>query len=69
MCRNKEMHDKPSLIKKQNLSHFRQVWDILIIFLSLFICFYSAIILAKKRLPSHSFNPSIHLSNYYQKYF
>ncbi len=43
MCWNKEMHDKPSL-RKQNLSHFSQVWDIIIILLSLFICFYSAII-------------------------
>ncbi len=42
MCWNKEMHDKPSL-RKQNLSHFHQVIDILIMLLSLFICFYSAI--------------------------
>ncbi len=73
MCRNKEMHDKPSLIRKQNLSHFRQVWDILIILLSLFICFYSAIISLytgnKTFTKPHRFNPSIHLFNYYQKYF
>ncbi len=72
MCWNKEMHDK--LVKKHNLSHFRQVWDIiLIILLSLFFCFYLAIIslyTGNKTFtkPQH-FNPRIHLPNYYQKYF
>ncbi len=43
-CVEKEIAWQTSL-RKQNLSHFHQVWDIiLIILLSLFICFYSAII-------------------------
>ncbi len=72
MCWNKEMHDKPSLWK-QNLSHFRQVWDILIILLSLLICFYSAInslyTCNKMFTKPHCINSSIHLPNCYQKYF
>ncbi len=72
MCWNKEMHDKPSL-RKQNLSHLRQVWDILIILLSLFFRFYLAIISLytgnKTFTKTHHLNSSIHLPNYYQKYF
>ncbi len=54
MCWNKEMHDKPSLWK-QNLSHFRQVWDILLFFNHysfVFIQPLTTFILAIKRLPS-----------------
>ncbi len=73
MCWNKEMYDKSSL-GKQNLSHLRQIWDIIIIILlSLLICFYSAIISLftgnNTFTKLHRFNPSIHLPNYYQKYF
>ncbi len=62
-----------SSLRKQNLSHLRQVWDIIIILLSLLISFYSAIIsfyTANKTFtkPQH-FNHIIHLPNYYQNYF
>ncbi len=72
MCWNKEMHDK-LVLRKHNLSHLRQVWDmILIILLSLFFCFYSAIISLytdnKTFTKPDRFNLRIHLPNYYQKY-
>jgi len=55
-----------------SLSHIGQVSDIIrIILLSLFFCFYSAIISLcsgiSRFTKSHHFNPSIHLPNYYQK--
>ncbi len=63
MCWNKES------LRKHNLSHFRQVWDIiLIILLLLFICFYSAIISLytgnKPFTKPHRFNPTSLQSQY-----
>ncbi len=60
-------------LRKHNLSHFRQILDIiLIILLSLFICFYSAIISLytgnKTFTKPHHFNPSIHTKVFLNKY-
>ncbi len=73
-CKCVEINKWMTSLRKQNLSHLRQVWDIiLILILSLFFCFYSAIISLytgnKTFTKPHRFNPSIYLPNYYQKYF
>ncbi len=59
MCWNKDMHDK-LILRKQNLSLLHQVWDILIIILSLFIWYsfvfiqpLSVFLLTIKWLQSH----------------